>query len=167
MSMNRIPRKLLTGWVRHPRPIGAPQMTIGRTINKALSKFNISTDFKQWRSTATKKAEWRHRTHPDPGVRAKKVPSAERIHRTKYRSNQAPPRPGVGYLRNPYRDLPRNPHLPRLRKDCYCGAWNRPSGICYCGPVSRLLCKQLEEVIPVGFAGRPGAASFTNSVNFN
>ena len=37
MNTNRLPRKLLTCWVRNKRPVGAPQMTYGRTVNKALN----------------------------------------------------------------------------------------------------------------------------------
>jgi hypothetical protein len=36
MSMDRLPRMILTGWVAHPRPTGCPQMTFGRTLNNAL-----------------------------------------------------------------------------------------------------------------------------------
>ena len=36
MSMDRVPRRLLTGWVSNNRQRGAPQMTFGRTLDKAL-----------------------------------------------------------------------------------------------------------------------------------
>ena len=36
MSMERLPRKLLTGWVEHPRPHGRPEQTFGHALNKAL-----------------------------------------------------------------------------------------------------------------------------------
>ena len=35
MPMSRVPRKLLTSWVAKPRPVGSPQMTWGRALNKA------------------------------------------------------------------------------------------------------------------------------------
>ena len=43
MPWYRTPRKLLTSWVRHKRPVGAPSMTFGRTLNKALKSAGIST----------------------------------------------------------------------------------------------------------------------------
>ena len=76
MSMRRTPRQLLTGWVRHPRPVGAPQMTSGRTINKALTELNLPTKFdggKGWRLLAQDRATWRRLTQPDPAVREGKV----------------------------------------------------------------------------------------------
>jgi hypothetical protein len=50
MPMNRMPRKLLTGWVEHARPVGCPQMTWGRALNKALKSYDLPTNFEQ-RST--------------------------------------------------------------------------------------------------------------------
>ncbi len=47
MPMDRMPRKLLTGWVEHARPVGCPKMTWGHTLNKALKSYNIPTDFGQ------------------------------------------------------------------------------------------------------------------------
>jgi hypothetical protein len=47
MPMGRMPRKLLTGWVEHARPVGCPQMTWGRTLNKALKSYDIPADFGQ------------------------------------------------------------------------------------------------------------------------
>ena len=38
MKLNRLPRMLLTSWVPHPRPIGCPRMTYGRTIKKAMKR---------------------------------------------------------------------------------------------------------------------------------
>jgi hypothetical protein len=46
--MDRMPRKVLTGWVEHARPVGCLKMTWGRTLNKALKSNDISTDFGQW-----------------------------------------------------------------------------------------------------------------------
>ena len=37
MPMDRMPRKLLTGWVEHARPVGCPQMTWGRTTFRQIS----------------------------------------------------------------------------------------------------------------------------------
>ena len=45
MAFTRAPRKLLTGWVSNPRPVGCPQMTWGRTLKKALASSGIPSDF--------------------------------------------------------------------------------------------------------------------------
>ena len=39
-------------------------MTIGRTINKALARRGISTDFRTWRARAQDRAEWRNLIDP-------------------------------------------------------------------------------------------------------
>ena len=64
MPMTRMPRMLMTGWVPNSRLIGAPQMTIGRTINKALVSKGINKDFNTWRTLAQDRPAWRHLTHP-------------------------------------------------------------------------------------------------------
>ena len=58
-EFTRAPRKLLTGWVEHPRPIGCPQMTWGRTLKKVLKSVNLPTDFVQWRTAAADRDQWR------------------------------------------------------------------------------------------------------------
>ena len=45
MPMARTPRKLLTGWVANPRPLGRPYMTWGHTLKKAFKAPDIPTDF--------------------------------------------------------------------------------------------------------------------------
>ena len=59
MPLTRAPRKLLTGWVEHSRPIGCPQMTWGRTLKKALKSAKLPTDFVQWRTAAADRDQWR------------------------------------------------------------------------------------------------------------
>ena len=44
MSMDRLPRKMLSGWVAAPRPIGAPQFSFGKGIYSALRYAGIKTD---------------------------------------------------------------------------------------------------------------------------
>jgi len=46
--MSRAPRQLLTGWVSNSRPIGCPQMTLGRTLGNALKSKGISKEFDGW-----------------------------------------------------------------------------------------------------------------------
>ena len=55
---------MLTSWVRHKRPVGAPQMTIGRTVKKALAAKGISVDFKEWHTLAQDRAAWRAMIDP-------------------------------------------------------------------------------------------------------
>jgi hypothetical protein len=59
MDMNRIPRKLITGWVANPRPQGCPYMTWGRTLKKALKSFKINTDFSEWSKIAQDRLTWK------------------------------------------------------------------------------------------------------------
>ena len=59
MPMDRTPRRLLTGWVSSPRPRGAPQMTFGRTLNKALKASGITTDFAGWQQASQDRVTWR------------------------------------------------------------------------------------------------------------
>ena len=48
---------MLSAWVPHRRPIGAPRMTYGRTIFKALAKLGIDTS--RWHELAADRAAWR------------------------------------------------------------------------------------------------------------
>ena len=41
MDYSRLPRRMLTAWVPHPRPRGAPRFTSGRTVAKALDVFRV------------------------------------------------------------------------------------------------------------------------------
>ncbi len=59
MSMDRMPRKLLTGWVEHARPLGCPQMTWGRALNKAVQSYDLPTKkFGQWSTLAADRRAW-------------------------------------------------------------------------------------------------------------
>ena len=65
MPMTRTPRRLLTGWVDNPRPLGAPQMTVGRTIKKALKKKGLPEHFQGssgWLKRAQNRILWRKAT---------------------------------------------------------------------------------------------------------
>mmetsp|Transcript_45670 Transcript_45670/g.147025 ORF Transcript_45670/g.147025 Transcript_45670/m.147025 type:complete len:122 (+) Transcript_45670:1726-2091(+) len=85
MDYDRLPRRMLSAWVPHRRPIGAPRMTYGRSIFKALAKFGI--DSARWHLLAADRAAWRETLRsglapaefrPPPAP-----PSPERISRTK------------------------------------------------------------------------------------
>ena len=47
----------LSSWVSHRRPTGAPAMTYGRSVFKALGKFNL--DVARWPELAAKRGAWR------------------------------------------------------------------------------------------------------------
>ena len=53
----RLPRRMLSSWVAHPRPRGAPPMTYGRSIERALDAFHI--DRRDWPRLAADRATWR------------------------------------------------------------------------------------------------------------
>ena len=58
MPMTRIPRKLLTGWVANPRPLGRPYMAWGHTLKRALKAFDIPADFEEWTALAKNRNGW-------------------------------------------------------------------------------------------------------------
>ena len=57
MDEERLPRKLLTSWVRNKRPRGAPQFTYGRGVIKALKKVDIEKS--EWYNAAQDRNAWR------------------------------------------------------------------------------------------------------------
>ena len=54
---SRLPRRMLSSWVAHPRPRGAPKMTYGRSFCKALKQFHI--DSETWPDLASDRSVWR------------------------------------------------------------------------------------------------------------
>ena len=59
MGWERWPRKMLTSWVRSPRPRGCPQFTYGRGLQKALKKVDL--DMNNWSVLALDRVAWRSR----------------------------------------------------------------------------------------------------------
>ena len=57
MKKHRLPRKLISSWVRNPRPRGCPQFTYGRGLYKALHRKNISKE--TWSALAFERDIWR------------------------------------------------------------------------------------------------------------
>ena len=57
MEFHRLPRRMLSSWVRAKRPRGAPRFTYGRALCKALKKANINTI--TWTDVAADRARWR------------------------------------------------------------------------------------------------------------
>ena len=71
MDYSRLPRRMLSCWVSHKRPPGAPRMTYGRSILKALDTFDL--DHKKWPELAADRLAWRamlHSGQPPPAYRA-------------------------------------------------------------------------------------------------
>jgi hypothetical protein len=57
MPAHRLPRKMLSSWVRAKRPRGAPQLTYGRMLRKSMKKLQI--DPMTWGATAQDRVKWR------------------------------------------------------------------------------------------------------------
>ena len=55
---SRLPRRMLSSWVPHARPPGAPTMTYGRSVCKAMAKFGI--DPMRWHELAADRVAWRN-----------------------------------------------------------------------------------------------------------
>ena len=58
MPFNRLPRKLLSSWVKHRRPKGAPEFTYGRGVFKCLKTANI--DEFDWYGPALDRDSWKN-----------------------------------------------------------------------------------------------------------
>ena len=54
---HRLPRRMLSSWVPHSRPVGCPAMTYGRSLGKALDHFLL--DRERWPELAANRAAWR------------------------------------------------------------------------------------------------------------
>ena len=57
MESSRLPRKLMTAWVREPRPRGCPQFTYGRGVYKALRKMDVAKE--EWNEKSQCRDDWR------------------------------------------------------------------------------------------------------------
>ena len=58
MPMERLPRRMLSAWVPHARPVGAPRLTFGRSVAKAMDVFDL--DSARWPELAADRG-WRGR----------------------------------------------------------------------------------------------------------
>ena len=81
MPMDRMPRKLLTGWIQNAWPVGCPQMTWGRTLNKALKSYDLLTNIGLWSTLAADRRVWQQRI----GVRPPFPPPAMTLKHDKWR----------------------------------------------------------------------------------
>jgi hypothetical protein len=92
MPMDRMPRKFLTGWVEHARPVGCPKMTWGRTLNKEHKSYDIPTDFGQWSILSADRRVLQQRIGIRPPC----------------------PRPATTLIHDKWRELFRRPHIVPL-----------------------------------------------------
>ena len=56
MDFDRLPRRMLSAWTPHKRPIGAPQLTYGRAMVKAMAVFDLEPT--RWHELAADRAAW-------------------------------------------------------------------------------------------------------------
>ena len=54
---DRLPRKMLSSWVRTKCPIGAPEFIYGHGLYKSMTKGDV--DVKNWYELALDKLKWR------------------------------------------------------------------------------------------------------------
>ena len=57
MSYDRLPRRMISSWVRAKRPTGAPRMTYGRALRKSLKSVDVDTV--SWHEVASDRLAWR------------------------------------------------------------------------------------------------------------
>ena len=53
----RLPRRMLSSWVPHARPSGAPTMTYGRSLGRAFEHYGL--DPARWHELAADRGAWR------------------------------------------------------------------------------------------------------------
>ena len=62
VDWERLPRRMLSAWVPRARPRGAPRLTYGRSVAKAMDVFNL--DHARWPELAADRARWRAMKDP-------------------------------------------------------------------------------------------------------
>jgi hypothetical protein len=67
MDMDRLPRKLLTGWVDNKRPVGRPKLTYGHSLKKALKSRGLPYTFNKWCPLAQDRLQWSALSRGDKG----------------------------------------------------------------------------------------------------
>ena len=79
MDFGRLPRRMLSSWVPHKRPVGAPRFTLGRTVAKAMDVFRL--DRVHWPELAADRVAWRAMPQSGdapPGFRQAPAPERRR-----------------------------------------------------------------------------------------
>lgn len=78
----RLPRRMLSSWVPQRRPTGAPTMTYGRSVFKALDAFGVDTA--RWHEFAADRGAWRSMLQQGRAPRAwRPPPTPEPLARTR------------------------------------------------------------------------------------
>lgn len=72
MDFERLPRKLLTSWVDHPRPRGRPQFHFGHGLARDLT--NAGVDIATWHQAAANRTAWQQLTERSDICKLKKPP---------------------------------------------------------------------------------------------
>ena len=72
MDFERLPRKLLTSWVDHPRPRGRPQFHFGHGLARDLT--NAGVDIATWHQAAANRTAWQQLTQRSDICKLKKPP---------------------------------------------------------------------------------------------
>ena len=58
MDKSRLPRRLLTAWVREPRQEFGQEMSYGRSLERWLKLFDLPLRYTEWATLAQDRAEW-------------------------------------------------------------------------------------------------------------
>ena len=58
MPKSRLSKRLLLSWVRRPRVTGGQEMTLGRSLERHLQRFDLPTVFTEWTTLAQDRAAW-------------------------------------------------------------------------------------------------------------
>ena len=61
MDKSRLPRRLLTVWVREPRPEFGQEMSYGWSLVRWLKLFDLPLRYTEWATLAQDRAEWARR----------------------------------------------------------------------------------------------------------
>jgi hypothetical protein len=59
MSIQRLPRKLLTSYITEPRLANRHQVSWAESLNNALTAKGIPVEFGKWKKLAADRAKWK------------------------------------------------------------------------------------------------------------
>ncbi len=108
MDFERLPWKLLTSWVDHPRPRGRPKFHFRDGIARDLT--NAGVDIATWHLAAANRTEWLQLTQRPDKL---KMPPSSVSQASSLQTLPPPqlPQPTEPLLRLPHRSRHRPPHL--------------------------------------------------------
>ena len=64
MTNDRIPKRIMFGWVQNARERGRPRMTYGATLAKHLQSFQLPVETAAWVELAKDRLHWRQSIQP-------------------------------------------------------------------------------------------------------